>query len=105
MSAFSSSGSKAEANAALKQQINEIILIEKPRHLVDKEEDLERLFPRCPPNTLESAAKVNKKSKKRNSNTTSTIQTNNNNCRQEPEKDIQNQVLQVGKIIDLVRDF
>lgn len=106
MSAIPSSGSKADVNAALKQQINEIILIETPRHLVDKEEDLDRLFPRCPPNTLESVAKVNRKSKKKNLNTVSTSHINNNICQQEAAaKEIQNQPLQVGKIIDLVSSF
>lgn len=96
MSADPTSGSKGDSSVALKHKLHEIILVDKPRHLVDQKEDLERLFPRCPPNTLESVAKVNKKNKRRNLNTL------NNNCQLEAGKESLNQV---GKIIDLVSLF
>ena len=47
------------------RQVREVVLVEKPRHLVEAKEDLERLFPRCPPNTLESVSRQNRKSKRR----------------------------------------
>ena len=47
------------------ESVRQVVLVEKPRHLVEEQEDLERLFPRCPPNTLESASRQSRRSKRR----------------------------------------
>ncbi len=93
------------------RQIREVVLVEKPRHLVEDKEDLERLFPRCPPNTLESVGRQNRKSKQQQSRPEITTTTNNNNNENEVYESVEQQVLKdsaatpVANIIDLVSDF
>ena len=87
------------------RQIREVVLVEKPRHLVEDKEDLERLFPRCPPNTLESVGRQNRKSKQQQQSRPET--TNNNNNENDVYESVEQQVLNdsavtpVANIIDL----
>ena len=98
--------SSAEKQLHRLEQVRQVVLVEKPRHLVEDKEDLERLFPRCPPNTLESAARQNRKSKRR---TAAGLVVNNNNeienglgfCSDTP-LDLKTPV---ANIIDLVRNL
>ena len=87
-------------------QLCQVVLVEKPRHLVEDKEDLERLFPRCPPNTLESAARQSRKSKRRTA--AGSVVNNNNEIENGPgfvyrsETPLDSKT-PVANIIDLVR--